>query len=327
MDVLSEVLGAVHMTGAVFFDVACTAPWGFAVPPVQEAAPLLAPGAGRLVNYHLVTEGQATVQLDSGEELQVAAGDVVVLPHGDAHRVSQGDPATFVDNRAALGQAFSGQPRAVRFGGGGEPTHIICGFFACDALADRLFLAGLPPVFKVHIRSRGAGAWLEASIRHLVGEAASGRPGTTVLLARMAEARFVETLRHHLDDLPSGQRGWLAGARDPVVGRALALLHGDPARPWTAAQLAAEAGASRSVLGERFVQFLGVPPLTYLMRWRLQLAAQQLETTQKTVLEVAMDVGYQSESAFNRAFKRELGLPPARYRRACRQPRADGSTP
>jgi transcriptional regulator GlxA family with amidase domain len=170
-------------------------------------------------------------------------------------------------------------------------------------------------MISISLRGDGGGRWLEGSIRHLVLEAGSARPGGTVLLAKMAEALFIDTLRRYTDQLPPEQTGWLAGARDPVVGGALALLHRRPCHPWTAAELAVEVGASRSVLAERFGRFLGEPPLTYLMRWRLQLAARLLQTTRNTVLNVAADVGYESEAAFNRAFKREFGLPPAQYRR------------
>ena len=203
----------------------------------------------------------------------------------------------------------------MRLGGGGETTEFVCGYFGCERHAARLFLAGLPTVIKLNVRSDAAGQWLETSIRHLLGEVASGRPGCTALLSKMADALFIEALRRYMEQLPEVANGWLAGARDPVVGAALALMHRQPCHPWTVAELAAKAGASRSLLSERFGQFLGEPPLTYLARWRLQLAARLLQTTQKTVLHVAMDVGYDSEAAFNRAFKREFGSPPAQYRR------------
>jgi AraC-like DNA-binding protein len=170
-------------------------------------------------------------------------------------------------------------------------------------------------MIKIYARGDAAGEWLEGSIRHLLSEAASGRPGRTVLLAKMAEALFIETLRRYMEQLPPEQIGWLAGARDPVVGTALALLHRKPSHPWTLAELAAGAGSSRAVVAKRFTRLLGEPPLTYLARWRLQLAARKLQTTQQPILQVASDVGYESEAAFNRAFKREFGVPPARYRK------------
>ena len=197
----------------------------------------------------------------------------------------------------------------MRLGGGGETTRFVCGYFGCERHADRLFLAGLPLMIKINLRGDPAGEWLENSVRHLVSEAGSARPGQSVLLSKMAEALFIETIRRYMEALPPEQTGWLAGARDPVVGGALALLHRKPRHHWTVDELAAEAGASRSVLAERFSRFLGEPPLTYLARWRLQLAARMLQTTREAVLQVASEVGYDSEAAFNRAFKREFGIP------------------
>jgi AraC-like DNA-binding protein len=324
VDALSLALNAVHMTGAIFFDVECALPWAFAVPSVQGAAELLAPGTDRIVNYHLVTDGRATVRVPGSADLRVAAGDIVVLPHDNPHTVCGDRFSTVVESRIPLAEVLSGRPRAVRLGGDGSGTHIICGFFGCEKLADRSFLAGLPPVFSVNLRKDDAGLWLESSVRQLLAEAQSGRPGTAALLSKMAQVLFVETLRRYMADLPAGAVGWLAGARDPIVGGALALLHRDPARPWTLAKLAREAGASRSVVGERFKELLGESPLAYLVRWRLQIAARLLETTARTALQIAIDVGYGSEATFNRAFKREFGIPPASYRRRHRGRAARG---
>lgn len=315
MDALSEALNSVRMTGAIFFDAICTAPWGFAVPAMEQVAHVLAPGTERLVGYHLVAEGKALVRLEGTADVPLTAGDIVIFPHGDPHTVSNGSPATLIDSGASIGGFLAGDLSTFRLGGGGEPTRLVCGYFGCERHAARLFLAGLPSMIKINVRGDAAGEWLESSIRHLLCEATSGRPGRTVLLSKMAEALFIETLRRYMGQLPPEQIGWLAGARDPVVGAALALLHRRPCYHWTMAELAAEVGASRSVLAERFARFLGEPPLTYLARWRLQLAARKLQTTQNTIVQVASDVGYESEAAFNRAFKREFGLPPAQYRK------------
>lgn len=315
MDALSEALSAVRMTSAIFFHAECARPWGFKVPRLQDFSHVLAPGTERLVGYHLVAEGEATARFAGLPDMPLAAGDVVIVPHGDAHTVSNGSPATYIDTGASLGQFLVGEVATLRLGGGGETTRFICGYFGCERHADRLFLAGLPRVVKVNLRRDPAGAWLESSVRHLVSEAGSGRPGQSVLLAKMAEALFIETLRRHTEELPPEQTGWLAGARDAVVGAALAAMHRKPGHRWSLDQLAAEAGASRSVLVERFSRFLGEPPMTYLARWRLQLAARRLQTTRSTSQQVALDVGYESEAAFNRAFKREFGLPPAQYRK------------
>ncbi len=321
MDALSEALNAVHMTGAIFYYAECSSPWGFAVPALDRVAHKLAPGTERLVPYHLVSEGTALLKFDT-LELTLEAGDVLIIPHGDAHEVSNGSPNMLIDSAASLGRFLSGELRTMRLGGGGEKTSFVCGYFGCERSADRLFLAGLPQVIKVNMRSDSTGQWLESSIRYLVREADEGRPGQGVLLSKMAEALFIQTLRRYMDSLPPEQTGWLAAARDPIVGGALALMHARPAEAWTQDELAHRVGTSKSVLGKRFEVFLREPPLAYLSRWRLQLAARELQTTRKPVGTIAAEVGYQSQAAFNRAFKREFGVPPVQYRRS-----SDGARP
>jgi AraC-like DNA-binding protein len=311
MDLLSEALNAVRMTSAIFFNAEFSAPWGFAAPHAQKLVPMLAPGTEHLVIYHLLTDGKALARPDSAADIPLVAGDIVIVPHGDPHRVWNGRPSTWIDSAASL----SCDLNLVRYGGGGEATRFVCGFLGCERQAERMFLAGLPPMLKINIRGDAAGRWLEGSIRYLVCETASGRPGGAVLLSKMADVLFIEALRRYMDELPPEQTGWLAGARDPVVGGVLFLIHRRPCHPWTLAALADEVGASRSVIEERFAHYLGESPIAYLLRWRLWLAAKLLATTQKTVLQVAPEVGYESEAAFNRAFKREFGLPPAKYRR------------
>lgn len=316
MDALSEALNTVRMTGAIFYHAECTSPWGFAVPPLHQVAHVLAPGTERLVPYHLVADGEAVVRFAGATtDITLRAGDVIVIPHGDAHTVSHGSPSKLIDSAASLGEYLAGDLRTMRLGGGGEVTRFICGYFGCERHADRLFLAGLPQAIKINVRGDAAGEWVEDSIRYLVAEADGGRPGQKVLLSKMAEALFVHTLRRYMEELPPEQTGWLAGARDPIVGRCLALLHQQPYRRWTMAELATQAAASKSVIAERFASFLDEAPLTYLARWRLQLAARLLQTSRKTIVQIASDVGYESEAAFNRAFKREFALPPAKYRK------------
>ena len=315
MDALSEALKAVHMTGAIFYHAECTAPWGFRVPPLNKVAHILAPGTERLVSYHLVTEGRATVNI-AETEVMIEAGDILVLPPGEGHTVFNGSPANFVDSGESIGRFLAGDLKTMRLGGGGEATRFVCGYFGSERHADKLFLAGLPKFIKINLRGDPTGEWLESSVRHLVSEAASGRPGQTILLSKMAEALFIETLRRYMNELPPEKIGWLAGARDPVVGAVLAALHREPGRHWTLDELANESAASRTVVAERFNRFLSEPPLTYLARWRLRLAARLLKTTRSTVLQIASEVGYESEAAFNRAFKRELGVPPGQFRKA-----------
>jgi AraC-like DNA-binding protein len=316
MDALSAALSSVHVTGAVFAELICTAPWGFAIPGVERLAAALAPGTERVVGYHLVIEGKGMAGLEGAPDVPVRAGDIVIIPHGDPHTFTNGTPSKLMGDSGAVERWLAGDISPVRIGSGdGEVTRFVCGYFGCERHAARLFLAGLPSILTINIRTDAAGQWLESSIRHLRSEAASGRPGRAALLSKMADALFIEALRRYIEQLPPEARGWLAGARDPVVGSVLTLLHRQPSHPWTVAELATRVGASRSVVAERFVQFVGEPPLTYLARWRLQLAARLLQTTQKIILHVALDVGYESEAAFNRAFKREFGLPPAQFRR------------
>lgn len=320
MDALSEALTSVRITGAIFFDAICTAPWGFAVPRMQDYAHMLAPGTECLVGYHLLAEGRAAFSFQGEPAIELTAGDVVIIPHGDQHVVSHGRPAALTNSAEAVQRNLGGEFRTYRVGGGGEVTRFVCGYFGCERHAARLFLAGLPRAVKVRVRDGDPGAWLESSILHLLSETASGRPGWSALLSRMAEALFIESLRRHMETLPPEQTGWLAGSRDPVVGATLALIHRDPCRAWTLTELARQVGAARSVLAERFARFLGEPPMTYLARWRLQLAARLLQTTRKSVIEVAFDTGYASEAAFSRAFKREFSLPPGAYRRQAEMP-------
>jgi AraC-like DNA-binding protein len=323
MDALSEALTSVQMTGAIFYHAECTAPWGFRVPPLTKVAHILAPRTERLVGYHLLVEGSALVEFPRST-IPMIAGDVLIIPPGEGHTVSNGSPSEFIDSGASLGRFLAGDLRTMRVGGGGEVTRIVCGYFGCERSADKLFLSGLP-LIKVNLRGDPGGEWLENSVRHLVSEAGTHQPGQAILLAKMADALFIETLRRHMRQLPPEETGWLAGARDPIVGAALAVLHRRPSHRWTLDELAAEAATSRSVLAERFTRFLGEPPLTYLARWRLQLAARLLRTTQKAVLQVAGEVGYDSEAAFNRAFKREFGSPPAQFRKGLK--RANEASP
>ncbi len=314
LDVLSEVLRVVKLDGAMFYNAEFSSPWSIRSPPSCNVAPYLAAGAEHVIIFHLLTEGRASARVEDGERVTLEAGDVVIFPHGDAHIMENGPHTVTVDDGTDLEQLLSGDLKVVRLGGGGAVTKFVCGYMACEPRLSKVFLCGLPPVFKVSIRDGSAGGWLENSIRFSVDEVLASRAGSEVVLAKLSETLFVETLRRYIAGLPEDQTGWLAGVRDPEVGRALALLHRQPAHPWTIADLAKEVGISRSVVAERFRRYLGQPPMAYLTQWRLQLGAQMLTSTSHSVSQVASEVGYESEAAFNRAFKRGFGLPPARFR-------------
>lgn len=314
MDVLSEVLKVVRLDGAVFYNAEFSSPWSVRSPPSRVLASYLAPGAGHVIIYHLLTEGRGYARLEDGERVPLEAGDIVIFPHGDAHIMDNGARVKTVDLGKELERIVSQGLKVARMGGGGEVTRYVCGYMACEPRLAQVLLGGLPPLFKVNIRNDAAGRWLENSIRFSVVEADAARAGSEAVLAKLSEALFVETLRRYIALLPEQQTGWLAGARDPEVSKALAMMHRYPSRPWTIADLAREAGTSRSVLAERFRHYLGEPPMSYLTRWRLQLAAQLLASSSYSVAQIASQVGYESEPAFNRAFKREFSLPPARFR-------------
>ena len=315
MDAFSEILSGVKLSGAVFFSAEFSAPWGFSAPASKVIAEQVAPSAAHLVLYHLLIDGTAFVEMDGGQSVVLVPGDVVIFPHGDPHNMSSGKATRPPFPNYGISSKIKARDLSpLRAGGSGSVSKFVCGYMTCDPHLSRPILNGLPSVFKVNVRADSAGHWLETSILHLVEEAVSGRVGSEAMLAKLSEALFVDTLRRYVDGLPEQQNGWLAGARDPVVGRSLALLHGRVAHPWTIADLADEVGISRSALVERFSRYLAEPPMAYLTRWRLQLAAESLQKTSRGIADIATDIGYQSEAAFSRAFRREFGQPPGRYR-------------
>jgi AraC-like DNA-binding protein len=319
VDVLSEVLKVVKLQGAMFYNGEFSSPWSLCSPASSSVAPYLAPDAGHVIIYHLLTEGHASARLLDGERITLHAGDLVIFPHGDPHIIENGPPTKTVDMAKELARVVAQGLKLSRLGGGGEVTRFICGFMACDPQLSQVFLSGLPPLFKVSIRNDASGRWLENSIRFSVNEADASRAGGEAVLAKLSEVLFVETLRAYIAQLPPDQTGWLAGTRDLEVGKTLALMHRNPAHPWSIAALAKEAGVSRSVLAERFRHYLDQSPMAYLTRWRLQLGAQLLASTNHSVAQIAPEVGYESEAAFNRAFKREFTVPPARFRSQSRK--------
>jgi AraC-like DNA-binding protein len=311
MDALAEILRVIKLDSAIYFNAELSEPWCLASPEGRVLAPVLARGAAHVIIYHMLSEGRAYVQLLDGERVPLSPGDIVTFPHGHGHLLGSGPRVAPIDVRTTLPGVLERGLELLHMGGGGEPSRFICGFLACDPQLSQAFLGGLPPLIKVNIRDDPSGQWLENSLKFSVTQAANREAGAGAMLTKLSEAVFAETLRRYVRELPEGQTGWLAGARDVEIGKALTLLH----HPWTVADLARETGLSRTVLSERFRHFLGEPPMTYLTRWRLRLGARALTATSHSVAQIASDVGYESEAAFNRAFKREYGLPPARYRR------------
>ena len=315
MDALSETLRVVRLVGAIFIHARFTAPWCYQSPRADTVAPLLEPGAERVVIFHLITEGECHVELAGQPPVRLVAGDAVIFPQGDAHRMCS-EPGLPPATGGRLDAVLARRPRQLSYGGGGAVTRLVCGYLACDARLAGILLAGLPALVRVNVRGSNAGAWLEASVRYALAEARSPRPGGAGVLAKLSEVLFIEVLRLYMNEQGEGSTGWLAGVGDRVVGGALKALHKNPAHAWTLDELARTAGSSRSVLAERFQQLVGSSPMQYLTQWRMLLAANLLARSNAPLASIAEDVGYQTDTAFSRAYRREYGAPPAAWRRS-----------
>lgn len=320
MDALSDLLRVVQLTGAVYLDGAFSAPWSVSVPSDSKLCAAYLPVSDCVVSFHLVTKGTCWAMLpqQAGTALRVNAGDVIVVPQGEAHVIGSAtdvSPKLMAPLLTDQMQAAPGEVMTLTYGGGGAVTRMICGFLTAQDIRRNPLLAALPRLFKVGMRGSN-GSWLESSLRFATEETVSAHAGRATVLAKLSELLFVEAVRRYVDTMPDDRKDWLAGLRDRLVARALALMHARPALPWTVEDLARQTGVSRSGLAQRFTDLLGVPPMQYLAQWRLQLAALQLRTTDRPLVRVAEEVGYESEAAFNRAFKREFGVPPATWRRS-----------
>ena len=318
-DPLSDVLRAVRLTAAVFFRVEARPPWVIGLPDGATIARSIVPRVQHVISYHVVIEGTCWGGVPGEPPVRLGAGDVLVLPQGDSYAMSMVD-----DLRGGPGQKeVLGFLRAMsqgrlpftvsEDGGGAARLQLVCGFLGCDMRPFNPLLATLPRLLCV--RRSSAADPLQKLIELALAESREPRAGGECVRLRLSELLFVEVVRRHLATLPAGQRSWLAGLRDPVVGPALVLLHERPAHAWSLDQLAREVGTSRTVLAERFAQFVGDAPIQYLTRWRMQIAARLLGESARKVAAVALEVGYESEAAFSRAFKRAAGMPPAAWRR------------
>lgn len=316
MDTLSDVLRAVRLTGAAFLELETCVPWVAEAPAPPELGRHFLPGAEHVIEYHAVNSGRCWAGLWGEAQVELNEGDIIVFPHGDPHVLSnppglRGGPefaALKAAGRAAL-------PIPVTLGGqGGERAEVVCGFLGCDARPFNPLISALPRV--IHVRGTGPGA---AARRELLGlalrESGAPRQGSSTILARVCELLFVEVVREYIETLAEDKVGWLAGLRDPNISRALQRLHTEPAKDWSLDDLAKEAGMSRSSLVERFSHLVGMPPMQYLAQWRLQLAAELLRTTELSLAAIAAQVGYSTEFALSRAFKRHYGVAPGSYRR------------
>jgi len=317
MDPLSDVLKTVRLDGAVYLNANFTAPWCARTRfGIMAAAGL--PGAeGPALFFHFLLEGRCQVRLEGGREtLEAGPGDMILLPHDDTHVLGSDLQLAPLDAAGMVALPPTGEMIELRHGGGGEPTRFVCGYLLCDRRMSRPLFDSLPHLLRIPLGDTPGAGWVADLLRVGVRETAASNPGSASMLAKLSELLFVEAMRRYAASLPAGQKGWLAAMRDPQLGRALALMHAEPARAWTVEDLAREVALSRSALGERFAELVGEPPMQYLTRWRLALAAQSLRAGGEPVGRIAERIGYDSEAAFNRAFKREFGTPPAKWRRS-----------
>lgn len=316
LDTLSEVLRAVRLEGAIFFSIDGSAPWLVETPPAREIRPYLMPGAGHVIEYHVITAGSAYGAALGEPPVRLETGDVIVFPQGDPHVMSSapGMRGT-VDYEPFKTVRGCPLPIGLRLDGGGEDrTRVTCGFLGLDARPFNPLLSALPRV--LHVPGLCApDAGFAPLVQLAVAESAARRPGSEAILARLSELLFVEVVRRYTDTLPPESRTWLAGLRDESVGRVLGKLHERPAHDWTLEELARQCGLSRSVLAERFAHYVGLPPMQYLTQWRMQLGATMLSSSSASLAEIAAQVGYGSEAAFSKAFKRTVGASPAEWRR------------
>jgi AraC-like DNA-binding protein len=313
-DTLAPALEHLRVEGAIFLRGEYTEEWAYESPTGEMMASLLRPGRERLLYFHIIARGRCWVALDGGEPHWAEQGDVVVLPYGHQHRMGGVIGTACVSVLELMSPPPWTEFPVIRHGRGGSRTDVICGYLDVE---DPLFdpaLAALPPIFVVH-PSGAAASWVESSLRYVVEATEAGATDSRIL-TRLPELLFAEMLRLHLESAPAVDRGWLAALRDPVLAPALAELHRAPDQKWTVADLAAAANVSRSLLDERFREVLGRSPIRYLTDWRLHVAKDLLATTDLGVGAVARRVGYDSEEAFSRAFKRSFGRAPAHWRAA-----------
>jgi AraC-like DNA-binding protein len=313
IDPLLEVLRSVRLKGGVFLDARFTAPWCVHTNIVAEDCGAFPVKPPLLIAYHFVIAGKVLVSVAGEPTLDVRAGEIVLLPRNDVHTLASGTGLVPVSARHLIQPSADGGLAKISHGGGGEPAQNVCGFLGSEDTYNPL-IATLPRILKLDVREGVSREWVEASVRYAAGELTAGRFASSSLMARLSELLFVEAIRQYSATFSDQEAGWLKGVVDPQVGRALAAIHHNITSPWSADSLAKEVSMSRSAFVDRFTMLVGMPPIRYLTVWRLQAAKRSLRETSKTIAQLAQEVGYGSDEAFSRAFKREFGLSPSRWR-------------
>jgi AraC-like DNA-binding protein len=315
IDMLSDLLRMVRLSGSVFFKSEYGAP--FAISAGSGAIVERVLGGKRprnLAAFHLIAEGGCWIDCPDSGRIELKQGDIVMLPFGDEHVMGQGEAPIVPATELVAAHSREGVVTAMRHGGAGETTTIVCGFVQSGDVFSSPIFRGLPRIMVERTADEPVTSLLASTVRQLLAEVEALQPGSREMLGRMMEVLFFEMLRRFVGRLPAGSIGWLGAVADPIVSRVLQRIHNEPMRDWTVEQLAAEVGSSRSVLAERFKAILGKPPIQYLAEWRVQLAGNLLSDGTRSIAEVACEVGYESEAAFSRAFKRHRGTSPGLWR-------------
>jgi AraC-like DNA-binding protein len=314
LDAFSDVLRVLRLSGGVFLEAEFTAPWCINGRISADACKPFLAAPRHIIASHFVVSGHMQLCIDGDATIDVRAGELILLARNDAHTFGSDLSIAPMPAGDIIQPPETGSISRIKYGGGGQATQLLCGFLGSETAFSPL-LSSLPSLLKLDLRATASGAWIESSFRFAVSEIATGRVGSTTVIAKLSELLFVEAVSQYVASLPAERRGWLAGLRDPHIGRALALLHARPVEDWTAEALALEVGMSRSVFAERFTALVGQPPMQYLTLWRMHLAAQQLREGRGNVAQIGFAVGYESEAAFSRAFKRQFGTSPGTWRK------------
>ena len=311
---LEHALSRLHLEGAIFLRGDYSEAWAYESLPSSDAAAILAPRATRVLLFHVVASGRCWIETEPGRPHWASAGDVIVLPYNDEHRMGGAAEATCVPIGTLIDPPPWASMPVIKHGGGGERTTLVCGYLTCeDALFDPR-LGVFPSVFVVTPPAGAARAWVRTSIDYAAQQTTRVSADRIVAPTGLPELLLIEIVKLHLATVPAAERGWVHAIRDPVLAPALAAIHGSPQRHWTVSDLARESDVSDTLLDERFRTVLGLAPIRYLTGWRMHEAEELLRATDLGVASIARRVGYEAEEAFSRAFKRAHGEPPSRWR-------------
>jgi len=333
MDILSEVLKIVRLNGGLFFTTECSSPWSVSTPSASQLGKLMDTKAECITLFHILVEGKCWMVPENQKPFLIDSGSLVIFPHSPEHVMCSDRSLTPISITSLLPFSEEGDVPKLKLGSNGEKAKLICGYLQCDQRFNPL-IGALPEVLVIspedgclwnhaanklnpplpNMMQREAGDWLDSTLKYMENEASDGGSGSLAMTVRLAEILFLEVLKRYMHQLPMKSHGWLASIKDREIGLALRLLHARPHHKWSISELAKEVGASRSGLTKRFTDFVGEPPIKYLTGWRMQLAKHLLLQPGQSIQQVSFQVGYESDEAFSRAFKRYIGEPPASWR-------------